>query len=292
MEDVARQDSLRTLRGVHDTLERLGYSYKLESVPCAHELPAEHFLSRFGAMIFIEGSLGENFPLSDFAQRKIPVVVAKLEAELDVCATWADHEEPMRQAVRTFVNLGHRWIGFIGREATFGMHGKARNGYLAGLQEHDLPLDERLIAVCAKTDALSGYFAAKSLLELAHRPPTAIVVARDSIAEGVCRAIAEAGLVLGHHVSVIGFDDTTWPEGREFLTTFREACYEMGAAAAEMLVGKIVNGWSAETEKRKFDAPFVLRQSAGPNLASRQHNGAIIAPAIQSRRHAQLSGAG
>lgn len=264
MEEVARQDSLRTLEGARDTLERLGYSYKLMSVRRSHDLSADQFLSQFGAMIFIEGAHGDKVQLADLERQRIPVVVAKLEKDIEVTATWVDHQEPMRQAVATFVSLGHRRIAFVGRESGFGIHGQAREGYLAGLRDAELPVDETLIGECDKTDALSGYFTARDLLHLP-QPPTAIIAARDSIAEGICRAIEEAGLVVGHHVSVIGFDDTTWPEGREYLTTFREACYEMGAAAAEMLVERIVNGWMPP-EKRKFAAPFVLRRTAGPLL--------------------------
>ena len=268
MEDFARQDSLKTLQGVRDTLEGLGYSYKLMSVPASQELSIDEFLARFGAMIFIEVGPAMNSQLAELEQRKIPVVVAKLEADLDVCATLVDHQEPMRQAVHTFVKLGHRRIAFVGREATYGIHGKARAGYITGLRETGLSIDESLMAVCEKTDALSGYFAARALLQSA-QPPSAIVAARDSIAEGVCRAIEEAGLVVGHHVSVIGFDDTTWPEGREFLTTFREPCHEMGAAAAEMLVQRIVNGW-IPPEKRQFEVSFMLRRTAGPYISPRQ----------------------
>jgi len=263
MEEIARQDSLRTLQGVRERLEQLGYAYTVMNVPRPHNLSAEHFLSQFGAMIFIESSFGESLSLNEFEERKIPVVVAKLEVdELQVSATYVDHREPMRQAVRTFVSLGHRRIAFIGRDANYGIHGKARAGYLEGLGEAGIPVDESLLAVCAKTDALSGFLAARSLLQSA-QPPTAIIAARDSIAEGVMQAIDETGLTVGHHISVIGFDDTTWPEGRDFLTTYREACYEMGAAAADMLIDRITTGWKPP-EKQKFEAPFVLRQTVGP----------------------------
>lgn len=268
MEDFARQDSLKTQQGVRDTLERLGYSYKLATIPSSQDVNLDQFVSRFGAMIFIEVGPALNVQVAELEKRKIPVVVAKLEADLDVCATLVDHQEPMRQAVHTFVKLGHRRIAFVGREATYAIHGKSRAGYITGLRETGLPIDDSLMGVCEKTDALSGYFAARSLLQIS-QPPSAIVAARDSIAEGVCRAVEEAGLVVGHHVSVIGFDDTTWPEGREFLTTFREPCHEMGAAAAEMLVQRIVNGW-IPPEKRQFDVTFMLRRSAGPYISPKQ----------------------
>lgn len=264
MEDVARQDSLRTLQGIRDTLERLGHAYKLVTASSTGSTLSVPLSEQFGSLILIEGSHGSDLQLEALEQRKYPVVVAKLEHDLEVAATIADHREPMRQAVEAFVGLGHRRIAFIGRDENFGLHGQARAGYLAGLQEAGIAVEESLLAVCEKTDALSGYFAARSLLQ-SPRPPSAIVAARDSIAEGVWHAIEEAGLIVGRQVSLIGFDDTTWPEGKKCLTTFREPCYEMGATAAEMLVQRIVQGWSPP-EKRKFESAFVLRRSAGPYL--------------------------
>jgi DNA-binding LacI/PurR family transcriptional regulator len=266
--NAIRPDSLQTLQGIRDALERMGYAYDLVSIPASKNLLAAECLAKYGAIILIESAYGDAGQLAELARKRI-VVVAKLEVDVDVSATFVDHEEPMHKAVQTFVGLGHRRIAFVGREATYGFHGRAREGYLAGMREAGLPVDESLMAVCDKTDALSSYFAARSLLRLRAEPPTAIIAARDAIAEGVCRAVEEAGLTVGQHVSVIGFDDLTWPEGRQFLTTFREPCYEMGAAAAEMLVERIVNGPMAP-ERRQFEVSFVLRRTAGPHICPGQ----------------------
>jgi len=89
------------------------------------------------------------------------------------------------------------------------------------------------------------------------------VAARDLIAQGVCHAAKEAGLAVGYDLSVIGFDDCSWDDGREFLTTFREPCFEMGVTAVDMLIERLVSGWRPP-ERRVLEAPLVLRRSAGP----------------------------
>jgi len=261
MEAASLRDSLETLQGVRDTLERFGFKYETVPMEQGGTFQVQECLNRFGALISVEEPVGVE-ELLELERQHQPVVVAKLETGADIGATWVDHRAPILQAVRTFVNFGHERIAFVGRERRFGFYAKAQDAYLAGLQEAGLPVDESLIGVCEKTDALSGYSAANSLLRSSNRP-TAVMAARDCIAEGVCRAIEEAGLEVGHHVSVIGFDDTTWPDGRAFLTTFREPCYEMGAAAAEMLIQRIVDG-DRPISKRKFETPFLLRRTAGP----------------------------
>lgn len=260
------RDGLNTLLGCRDALTRLGFRFEMVSAsPIRDGKTSGDWAERFGALLVVE-----SYPwiddLFEMERRHVPLVLAKLEdPSLDLSATWVDHREPMRQAVKTLADLGHERIGFIGRSPTFGFYGKAKEGYLTGLQAVGLPSDESLVAVCEKTDALSGYDAACGVLKR-ENPPTAIIAARDCIAEGVCRAVKEAGRTVGHDVSVIGFDDTTWPDGRKFLTTFREPCYEMGAVAAEMLAERIVSGWRPP-EKRKLETPFLLRRSAGPVVA-------------------------
>lgn len=258
---TARADSLRTLQGARDKLEGLGYRCALVFLQEVDAFHVQELIERFEAIVFV-GDYPTGPELIELESRRYPFVAAKLEEDAEICAVWVDHEEQTHRAVRTFVSLGHQRIAFAGRDPSYAFYGRAREGYLAGLREARFPIDESLIAVCQKTDALSGYLATSSLLRVSDLP-TAIVAARDSIAEGVCHAIEEAGRVVGRDVSVIGFDDTTWPEGRKFLTTFREPCYEMGAAAAEMLVERIVGGWKPP-EKRRFETPFVLRRTAGP----------------------------
>ena len=102
-----------------------------------------------------------------------------------------------------------------------------------------------------------------SLFELTE-PPTAIVAGRDYVAHGVCQAIEEAGLEVGHDVSVVGFDDVSWSVGAEsVLTTFREPCFELGAGAAEMLVEALRSGRPPSGE-RVYEASLILRQTVGP----------------------------
>jgi len=257
----AFRGSLTTLEGVQSALKALGH--RNEVVLCRPgSLKAEWVRENFGGAIFVEQHDWEEIRKLEAA--KVPVVVAKLEVDIEVSATWVDHEASTREAVAVLARLGHRRIALVARDPSYAHYGHVHRGYIAGLQEASIPFDEALVAICEKTDALSGYLATRPLLNLAN-PPTGIVAGRDTIAEGVCRAVKEAGLMVGHHVSVIGFDDLTWPQEEPFLTTFREPCYEMGAAAVEMLIERIVNGWRPP-EKRRFDTPFILRRSAGPPL--------------------------
>lgn len=264
--ELHRAGSFAAFQGALNVLQQVGCPHEVMSAKSSEALGVEQILKRFGALLFIELLPEAAEEAMELERRRVPMVVAKLEGrnDLDISATFVDHRLPTREAVRFLSNSGHRRIAYVTREPQFAFYGNAREGYFNGLKEAGLRCDESLIAVTERTDALSGYFAAEKLLTLDDRP-TAFVAARSTLAEGVCQAIERAGLLVGHHVSVIGFDDTTWPREDPILTTFDEPCHEMGVAAARMLMERIVNGWQPP-EKRRFDTPFIVRRSAGPPL--------------------------
>jgi len=261
-----RTGSFATLQGALNVLQQVGCPHEVVTATWSADSCVEELLQRFGAFLFIELPPDAVEAAMGIERRRAPLVVAKLEGRnhLDISATFVDHRLPTQEAVRFLSNLGHRRIAYVTRDPEFAFYGDAHEGYLNGLKEAGVPRDESLIAIAERTDALSGYFAAEKLLML-DDPPTAFVAARSTLAEGVCQAIERAGLLVGHHVSVVGFDDTTWPREDPILTTFDEPCHEMGVTAARMLMERIVNGWRPP-QKRRLDTPFILRRSAGPPL--------------------------
>jgi len=267
-------ETVRVLEGIQGRLSRLGVAHEPVRVErsedgalvvasegvlqgCAIEAAAEEY----GALIFV-GSNGAEETLLALEERGVPLVVANLEEECDVSATRVDHRGVICSATRILAALGHERIGLMTGAADRLFYGKAQAGYVEGMERSGLSVDERLVSVVRGSDPLDAYFSARRLMELSD-PPTGIVAARDALACGACRAVEERGGVVGVDVSVIGFDDVTWPEGRAMLTTFREPCRALGALAADMLVERIVEG-RRPPERRVVEAPLVVRRSAGP----------------------------
>ena len=249
-----------TLNGIQERLSTLGYEHELLHLSGKHPSPAE-IQERYAGIIYIH-AIGSVKDILEIEKRRIPLVIANLERDLDVSATWVDHRKTSRHAVSFLTALGHRRIAFLTCNPKDLFYGKAMEGYLAGLKEVGITPDETLVQVVGSPDPLSGYVAARELLDVAPLP-TAIVAGRDYMAQGACRVIEEKGLAVGRDISVIGFDDNSWPLEEPFLTTFREPCYELGAVAAEMLVDRLVNGWRPP-QKREVEAPFIVRRTAGP----------------------------
>ncbi len=223
------------------------------------ELP--ELINEFSAFIFHEASLTVADYILELQKKNIPVVVANLEIKLDVSATLVDHERIMMQAVETLASFGHKRIAYIGTSPEFVFYGRALNGFKKGMELLNLEIDDSLIVFCEHSNPIDAYKAAQTLLRNENLP-TAIVAARDVIAEGTCRAIREAGMDVGHDISVIGFDDVSWNGPAPFLTTFYEPCNEMGALAVDMLIERIDNP-ELPVEQRVLDAPLLLRCSVG-----------------------------
>jgi DNA-binding LacI/PurR family transcriptional regulator len=268
-------ESANILEGVQDRILQLGYPWRritYDDRPDAMQQARNGVVRRddiltliddCAGVIFIEG--GDETMLEyaqELEERRFPVAVANLERGRPLAATWVDHAKATRQAVQTLVSFGHRRIGFVGRTRDAFFYGEAEDAYRTAMGDAGIDVDERLIAVADATNSLSAFLAARPLLD---QPvtPTAIVAARDALAHGVCRAIEESGGRVGYDVSVIGFDDLSWPSAAPTLTTFREPCHEMGAIAAQMLIDRLIDGWKP-LEKREVEAPFILRRSAGP----------------------------
>lgn len=219
----------------------------------------------FAGALFIEG-LGYEGLMQEMAERRFPFVVANLEKDFDYSCTWVDHRKTTRTAVGLLAALGHRRIALLTRPREKFFYGKAFAGYQAGLEDAGIPLDMARVLVVesvdSPVDSVGAYLKTKELIQT-HPEITAIVACRDYLAGGACRAITEAGLTVGRDISVIGFDDTTWPQEPPSLTTFMEPMEALGRIAAEMLIQQLTTGVGS-ADKREIRAPLILRRSVGP----------------------------
>lgn len=177
--------------------------------------------------------------------------------------SWVDVEgrEGARTAVAHLIGLGHRRIGAIAGPAYHASALDRRDGYKQALLEADLAIDSALIVEANWTQA-GGYAAMARLLGL-DTPPTAVFVASDLMATGALRALDEAGRSLPDDMAIVGFDDLplaafTSPP----LTSMRQPIYEIGAAAADVLVERIAAPDRAP-QQVSFPAALVVRQSCG-----------------------------
>ena len=123
-----------------------------------------------------------------------------------------------QEAARYLAEQGHRRIAHISGPSTWRSAERRRAGFVEGLKEHGLTLEDRYSAEGGYTFE-SGVACATALLKLEPRP-TAIFTGNDEMAIGVYKAARDLGLSIPGDLSVVGYDDSPaasriWP----YLTT-------------------------------------------------------------------------
>lgn len=163
-------------------------------------------------------------------------------------------------ATQHLVDLGHRRIGFVSGLDDWIEAQNRLAGYQDILLKHGLTVDQALIKR-GDWGVDSGYQAAQDLLSLGEKP-TAIFAANDIMALGVIYAVQDAGLQIPDDVALVGYDDREFAAWiRPALTTIRMPSYEMGQAAARLLL-KQVSGEELE-DATQIPGKLIIRQSCG-----------------------------
>jgi LacI family transcriptional regulator len=163
---------------------------------------------------------------------------------------------------RYLASLGHRRIAFIKGHPQHKAVGNRYLGYVDGLKESGLGLDEALVEQGDNSFG-SGEGAGRRLLEL-RIPPTAIFASNDDMAAGVIRAAALLGVAVPSQLSVAGCDDIALAiQLCPTLTTIRQPLETMAERAALALIGDSHRS-APPSGADIVPATMCMRESTGP----------------------------
>jgi len=273
--DISNPYSTELANAVRETLSARGFSLFI----CISEHSAKEDIAAIGSLVnhSVDGLIvatrsnkGGDEYLKEIAESSVPVVVIGREFHhqtVDYVAT--DNLNGGFEATQHLLDLGHTRIGFIGATLSGGSSLKRLQGYLKALEEHNIPVDERLIT--GPKEAISevpgysteriGYEGMKRLLSLPVRP-TAIFARNDFTAIGAMTAIKESGLRIPEDIAIVGFDDIplavhTSPP----LTTVRQPMRLQGQLAAEMLLERIQSDDIEIRREHTLDCELIIRNS-------------------------------
>ncbi len=221
-------------------------------------------ISRFASddiqgAVFFECSDYKNV-IAPLEKAGVPYVVANLEHDIPAVAARMNYREVGRAAGKFLIGAGHRKIGalagplgldrFIYREMLAGFRG--------ALAEEEIVLDKDWVA---EMESESEEARRKSI-QLLKKPdlPTAFFAMRDIRACGFYTACRELGLNIPNDISIVSYDNITWPSAEQAgLSTIEESVEQMGEAAVEMLAEWITTG--RKPQNREFAGELVERSS-------------------------------
>jgi DNA-binding LacI/PurR family transcriptional regulator len=191
-----------------------------------------------------------------------------------------DHNAAARLALRHLHDLGHRRIAFM-KGQSHSLDSEARWQSIAGIGQETGIIIHPELCIFLEENVWSprlGYAPVRDLLSRT-RDFTALFCFNDTSAIGAIRAIQDAGLSCPHDISVIGFDDIIVAEYfNPRLTTVRQPLYKMGAAAAELLIKRILSPQEPYPHDVCFEPELIVRESTmvvhqasppGPSQAKR-----------------------
>ncbi len=172
----------------------------------------------------------------------------------------SDNRAGILAVVRHLRTCGHQRIGFVRGPAESSTVVERLKVFHEAVAEYGLDADPDLIY---PGDYLSGSgFQAATLMLQSRRPPTAIIASNDLNALGLMEAAHQLGRAVPGDVSIVGFDDIQLAAlSRIDLTTVHQPKREMGKAAAELLLRKIVAKEPEPPSEIIFPTRLIIRGS-------------------------------
>lgn len=191
-------------------------------------------------IVFMSGNVSSEH-VEEFEKSPVPIVLAgSIEETGQVPSVNIDYEQATYDAVSSFVEKGHKNIGFVIGPLHEPINEKKKlNGYKRALNEAGIEFVEDLVVEGDDTYD-SGIEAFDRMLELENKP-TAIYVGSDEMALGVIHGAEDKGYHIPDDFEVISSDNTRLAlMVRPQLTSVVQPLYDIGAVAMRLLT-KLMN---------------------------------------------------
>jgi LacI family transcriptional regulator len=270
VDDILSPFTPPIVRGIQDHLKQFDYLALIVNSdwdPAIEQDAINTFVSRpVDGIIFVEYShLAVNETLEQ--SNKPYVFVHRLFGSNIRNSIVPDDYYGATLAVRHLINLGHQRIAYINGPESWHTSQQRLAGYKNELTAHGLAIDPKLIQP-GDWEYEGGSSAAENLLTL-DELPSAIFVANDLMALGAIRAIQDAGLHIPDDIAIVGYDNREFARiFRPRITTVSMPVYEMGRAAAELLVKRIEEG-PRDADEIKVQGRLFIRETCGADESQR-----------------------
>jgi LacI family transcriptional regulator len=256
------------IRGIEDRLEQAGYTSVIANTENDPERERIDFRAMLARQVdgFITATARLDHAILDEIVGAPMVLVNRRVADGSFASVTADDRAGTKLAVDHVVELGHRQIAFVGGPMTLSTTRDRHEAFKEAMRKHRLKVDRSLTLVGDWITIREGQRLCRELLD-SGKHFSAIVAANDLMALGCYDALAERGLVCPDDVSVVGYNDMPFCDHfNPPLTTIRIPHYEMGVAAADLLLDQL-DERAPDTRGRGavvLEPSLVVRDSTAP----------------------------
>ncbi|RZM80070.1 transcriptional regulator [Pseudoalteromonas rubra] len=190
-------------------------------------------------------------------------LVASAIQDDDSISVCSNDEQGAFELTEHLIALGHTDIAFIKGHPDHSATENRFNGYKRALEQHQIPLQERLVAE-GNFSYHSGADSAKAILDLNPRP-SAVFASNDYMAAAVLKLATQRQLRVPEDLSIAGFDNAPiarhiWPG----LTTIAQPVEEMTRQAVEQLILQISEPQDT-VYQCVLEARLITRESTAAN---------------------------
>lgn len=257
------------LRGIESVLEPLGYASIIVNTDSEREREVRllDVLRDRGVDGIIHAAVLRADPsIARAAEDGLPVVTLnrRVESPAIPCVV-NDDDGGICAMLGHLTALGHRRIAHIAGPQDLSTGQLRLAAFRAAALNHEVAINENLIATAVRFDERDGARCLTSLLDTGV-PFTAVLCANDRLALGAIEALRARGIDCPHDVSVTGFNDMPMLDLiRPRLTTVRIEQYGAGQAAARTLL-RLLNAEAPEEVPVETILPveLVIRDSTAP----------------------------
>lgn len=191
------------------------------------------------------------------------VLVDSKKDEKEFHQIYIDNFNAGKNAALEFIKLGHKEFLFIGGARSAYSANERWQGFIEGLAEHGLSIDDTRYIDGGFRSGLTYDETIKNWNNLPHF--TAVFANNDDSAMGFIRAAWEKGMFCPKDFSIVGFDNNTEvaPYCKPSLSSFEQSLHIIGKKAATTLVDLMRNG--GNPPKQQVITPYlVARESLAP----------------------------
>jgi LacI family transcriptional regulator len=267
IEEIDNPYFAKVMRGVYNASSQLGYSVLLGSSELSPDKEIENINTLVskrvdGLIIFPLHTQNADFTyLSNLLSDKYPLVILGNVKNYITNVVDIDNTKAAKDAVTYLIKQGHTKIAHFSGSFHAG-HGEERlDGYKQALIDNGIAVNKKLI-VPVEPETLSGYKVGKDFFSKKGDYPTAVFCYNDLVAIGLMNTLAELGINIPNDVSVMGFDNIEFGRFMKTpLTTIEMPAYEIGKAAAKLLIKQIKSSKILLNERVILEHKIIERQS-------------------------------
>jgi len=166
-------------------------------------------------------------------------------------------------AVEHLIKQGRKRIVHLAGQENLQLAIRRKQGYIDALKKYQLPHDESLIIPCGVMME-RGVMGAHKILEMKERPD-AIFAVNDPTAIGAMKTLQKHGVRIPEDIAIVGFTESQMSMIVEpNLTTVEQPTFEIGKAAAELLLEQMKNTGNEKMPPKTIilDAKLNIRNSS------------------------------